>query len=80
MGWTRRSNPKWYNGHKRKMADYSINFDWQGNTARNGWELTWTTGSTKSVKRTTHKQHRRAAKLVISYELYLNEEYTHDEL
>lgn len=75
MGWTRRANPNWANWWTRKEADYKINIDRQGNTRRNGWCTTWTTGSTSWFKRHTAKQHRRAHKLQIAHELYQDDEW-----
>ena len=74
MGWTRRANPRWANWRTRKEADYSISYDRHGNTKRNHWATTWTTGSTRWCKRLTNRQHRIAASLQIAHELEMYEE------
>lgn len=75
MGWKWGTKSKWYNGHKRKQANYDLNYDRQGNTRMNHWATTWTTGSTRWAKRTTNRQQRAANKLCIAYELYEDEEW-----
>lgn len=75
MGWKWGTKSKWYNGHKRKEANYDLVVDRHGNTRRNGWATTWTTGSTRWAKRTTNRQQRWANKLVIAYELYEDEQW-----
>lgn len=75
MGWKWGTKSKWYNGHKRKEANYDLNYDRQGNTRMNHWATTWTTGSTRWAKRTTNRQQRAANKLCIAYELYEDEQW-----
>ncbi len=77
MGWTRKHHR--HNGHKRKEAFTAVSYDQQGNTKRETWPTTWTTGSTRWAKRLTNRQYRCAHKLQIQHELYQDAEWQ-DEL
>jgi len=59
----------------RKQADYSLSYDRLGNTRRNHWATTWTSGSTRWAKRITNRQERAAGKIkcTLGYEDRLDE-------